>query len=461
MEGNEIMDLRWILFEIGINVYQIGIFLFLMRRLFAEKRKAQHANAAFLICWLLGSAALSAYHFFDISFPPDATVLLVTLIVYTIFFREGHILMKLIWCFVAWGTLGAISITSIALFTTLLRVDIASIFTSTASRVVVVLWGNVLIVPFLFVLPRFQKEHRELPMNDTRTFLILVSIPFVLTAYLTLLLYYFSFLPSELGDSVWLAVSAIGALIMSIAILWLFDHLSKQTRVLVQLEADARETDLQNRHLREIQGLYDRMRMWRHDHRNHVIVMQSLLERKQYDEIFNYIQEFDAKFSSFEYFINTGNISVDALLSTKGAFAQSKGIHFEISMNLPPQLAVTSFDLCNLLGNLVDNAIEACERTQPGTECKIDLSTTLMSHNLQITISNSTDGLYRRSGDSLLSRKPDRANHGFGLRSIDRTVQHYSGFVQREQTDSTFITRILIPCAEILASSETIHAHSA
>ena len=203
------------------------------------------------------------------------------------------------------------------------------------------------------------------------------------------------------------------------------------------------QSDLLNRHIEEVEQMYRQVRGWRHDYRNHIQVMKAHLDAGRYEELDHYLQLLGENLTSVDTVIKTGNVMVDAILNSKLNLAASQEIAVNVKATVPPTLSVESIDICVILGNLMDNAIEACIRL-PDSEKRF-IRVYMGSHKGQFYISvTNAAAVLRRKGTSYLSTK-SQSGHGFGLVRIDRVAAKYGGAVNRQSEEGVFATEILLP----------------
>ena len=111
---------------------------------------------------------------------------------------------------------------------------------------------------------------------------------------------------------------------------------------------------------------------------------------------------------------------------------------------MPTELNVSEIDLCVIIGNLLDNAMEACLRQTEEKERFIRVFIGVLKEQLYISVSNSVEGGIKKSDKTYFSSKGSEA-HGFGLASIDRIAAKYDGYVNRQDEEGVFATEVLLP----------------
>jgi len=206
----------------------------------------------------------------------------------------------------------------------------------------------------------------------------------------------------------------------------------------------AYQNELAEKHYEEVENMYRQMRGWRHDYKHHIQTMKAHLALGQYQELDDYLRDLDADLTELDIVLKTGNVRVDAVLNSKLAVAKARGIRVNAKAVVPEGLIINEVDLCVIIGNLLDNAMEGCGQT---TESKgfIRVYIEVLKEQLYIYVSNSVSGHIRKEAGQYLSTK--RGNHGFGLMRIDSVVKKYNGFLNRQHEEGVFATEIMLPLA--------------
>lgn len=120
------------------------------------------------------------------------------------------------------------------------------------------------------------------------------------------------------------------------------------------------QTEQAERHLNEVRSIHKEMRGFKHDFHNHLQTLRGQLEAGNYARALAYIDELDARLGAIDTLLKTGNASADAILSSKIAQARAAGVQVTVKASVPESMALDDVELSIVLGNLLDNAIEAC-----------------------------------------------------------------------------------------------------
>lgn len=208
-------------------------------------------------------------------------------------------------------------------------------------------------------------------------------------------------------------------------------------------QISAYQRELIDTHYREVDTMYRKMRGWRHDYRNHISVMKNLYRQGNVEELGKYLDMLESDLTTVDVVVKTGNPMADAILNSKLTLAASKGVPVKTSVQIPVKLGISELDLCVILGNLLDNAIEA-SLTLPEEERMVRVYMDIKETRLYISVTNLCVGKkMQKINGRFLSRRGD--GHGFGLVRIDGIVERYGGYVNRNSEDGAFTTEILLP----------------
>lgn len=203
------------------------------------------------------------------------------------------------------------------------------------------------------------------------------------------------------------------------------------------------QRELIETHYREVENMYRQMRGWRHDYRNHIQTMKILAANDDLQGLKQYLDELDHDLNTLDLVVKTGNAMADAILNSKISLARAKDINVHVDAHIPVKLKMSEIDLCCIIGNLFDNAIEASVKL-PEEQRLIRVYMDMKSTQLYISFTNFTaDKKLKKEGRLFRSTKGE--GHGFGLVRIDAIVERLDGYISRNSEDGAFTTEILLP----------------
>lgn len=212
---------------------------------------------------------------------------------------------------------------------------------------------------------------------------------------------------------------------------------------LIDRRIAAYQRELIQTHYREVDNMYRQIRGWRHDYRNHIQTMKVLAEKEDLASLRDYLDMLDTDLNTVDLAVKTGNPMADAIINSKISLAKSRGIPVKIDAHIPVKLSMSELDLCCILGNLFDNAMEASLKL-PEDQRLIRVYMDMKGTQLYISFTNFTaDKKRQKQGGIFTSTKGQ--GHGFGLVRIDTIVDRLEGYLSRNSEDGAFTTEILLP----------------
>lgn len=217
---------------------------------------------------------------------------------------------------------------------------------------------------------------------------------------------------------------AINILIFYIYSKLIYDMELKQRNIIYE-----QQLELCEKHQQERESTMLQMRDVKHNMKNNLISILAYAKNSDYDKIINFVEELMGNGAlNIITYSNTGNIVVDSLVNFWSSMAKKSDIDFSVKSSIPMQMTFQSADLCLILGNMLENAVEATQKVN--FEKYIRLQIKYDRGNLLIFLQNSFNGIVNKNkSGKIISSKFDAKNHGIGLVSIYRTAEKYSGTV--------------------------------
>lgn len=211
----------------------------------------------------------------------------------------------------------------------------------------------------------------------------------------------------------------------------------------IEKQISAYQSELMETHYREVENMYRQIRGWRHDYRNHIQTMKAYAAAGDLQAIQRYLDLLDEDLTTVDTVIKTGNPMTDAILNSKISLAKSRHICVVADAHISVKLKSSEIDLCCIIGNLFDNAIEASMKL-PEDKRLIRVYMDMKNTQLYISFTNFTAGkkMVKQGG---LFRSTKGEGHGLGLVRIDAIVERLDGYLSRNSEDGAFTTEILLP----------------
>lgn len=275
----------------------------------------------------------------------------------------------------------------------------------------------------------YKNKVKSLPL---KYWVLILLMPFLSTIILDLI---FPAMAAENSVMTFYIISVVGLLYVNFSVFNYFESYDKQIR-LATLEKVLEKED---ENYRMLGSAYNEIRSIKHDLKNQIELLNNLIKKHDYTAAQKYMAELNLLVEQATSVCYTGNSAVDSIINIKGSYAKSKAVGFitKIKVN---NINFDSVKLCRILGNALDNAIEACERINIA-EKSICLVMNQNMNRLIIEINNTSPEV---DINNLSTSKKDTAIHGIGLKSIKQTVSEMNGTMSYSYKNGVFSLKIML-----------------
>ena len=205
-----------------------------------------------------------------------------------------------------------------------------------------------------------------------------------------------------------------------------------------------KQLKLQVNHYKQINEVYDAMRGMKHDLKNHCFILNEFLKTEQYQEAINFLESFASKaMIEDNLIIHTNNVVLDALMNEKLSVAKSKGIDTLVNIAVQRKLKIDTIDWCMLVGNIMDNAIEACEKIK-SVKKEIRIKAVSKNSFFSINVVNSAFRPIVSNAGLFKTTKPQKMMHGLGMKNMQEVVDKYDGVMTTDFKDGFFAVNVML-----------------
>lgn len=203
-----------------------------------------------------------------------------------------------------------------------------------------------------------------------------------------------------------------------------------------------REYERQINYIHSLDEVTYKLKSQRHDFNHHIGCLYGLMDQNEYEEAKTYLKELIIDMQKLNDILKIDNPVISALINYKLTIAEEKQIKIVTDINIPKQIPFEPIDISIILGNAIDNAIEACEYCD---EKFISIQMYMEKQHLFIRVENAFEAsLICTEGVGTKTTKVDAENHGFGLSNIRFAVEKYAGLMKTEQKEDKFILNIAL-----------------
>lgn len=246
------------------------------------------------------------------------------------------------------------------------------------------------------------------------------------------------------------SLSTIGLSIIcliDVSTYYLYDKISEMYLQKLERKNIQQRFEMYENQLEWMEQSQKNLKILRHDMKKHLILIQSYIDNNEYDKATQYIADINNYMGVSGQHISTGNQEVDAIMNYTIERAKGKGCEVETEIQVPNVTFMEKMDLNVLLGNLLDNALEALERVE---ERYLYINLKYRKGVFLIKIYNSYDGTLIKTGAQYVTRKKDIENHGLGLQNVYEIIEKYNGEKTIETTDKLFQITIMLYVEAVL-----------
>lgn len=271
------------------------------------------------------------------------------------------------------------------------------------------------------------KNDNALPKS---AWIVLLIVP-VLSLFLLAMLFSFEGLSAY---DVSFSVAAI--LTTNFTVFFLFDRVAKLYQEKQESALIKQQNEYYVNQLLLVEELHETSGKLRHDIKNHLLTIDSYLEKNNIEEAKKHISSIIGAYQNKIEFVHTGFPVIDGLINAKLQSTHDKGIKVDIKTTLPSEFCFSSFDLTVILGNLLDNALQAVSLVEKNRF--IDIRMDCFKGMLIIKMSNSFKTAIQKESGKIVTSKPDKENHGFGLKNVNEILEKYNGTLETDTKDGIF-----------------------
>lgn len=438
------MGLDWIIIETIPILVESFAYLFFLSKRFQAKYDCVWPDAtayfAIVIWGIMGTF---------LKWPPsvyDITVF-VLLFVYLLVLKDGLFLQK---------AMGVFLLAAISMAVSLVGAGIAALMTNATyqqtletrdmTRLLSLIFTKMTQVTVFYVLAKKQQPIQSLKRKPILALCSMAILDFMCLMFI----WYYVQTPGMDNQQhhthralIWIAALL---LLQLIALFVTYELFIREEEENINLSASLQRAELEQIFYQEIDVMYADMRNWRHDYNTNLVALRAMIEENETDKALDFIDQISHEPEKVKRTLQTGNLILDAVVSSKLWLAQTKDIETNIqAVSLGKEMNMEDHDFCSVVGNLLDNAIDACERIRKDEGKRfIDISLLVKGRNMVLTISNSFNGELKCSGNRYLSLKKEGC-HGIGLKHVDSIVEKYNGQIMREIKGCLFETCVVLP----------------
>lgn len=282
---------------------------------------------------------------------------------------------------------------------------------------------------------------RNTDIVRVRDYMCFIVTPLISIA--TLITISFEFDTGAPNAAAGICFAAVGLMIINIIVYYLLENITeateikeKQRRMEQQFAFQEQKYEQASQSFRQISGVI-------HDTNKHLVYLGECVERGEYDEAKSYIASSIEHIDKSYKRINTGFLPIDSLVSNALNIAEASGITFMSSIKIEKErIKIERYDLCVALGNLLDNAVEACRKVPNPDDRNISVTILTADGSLIVNIVNSA---FRCESRELKTDKKNKLLHGYGIINVRAISEKYGGVFTIDRKEASCETTLIFP----------------
>lgn len=435
------MDKLWIGFEFLVTVFEAFVIMHFVCAFFDHSFSSQKGRTIYVcasVCYALMVLTINSITFYE---GVIGIVYSVYILIFSIIFLQGKLLTKIFVSIFTNICLISISTFAVNLTSVLFKNDVDTIYSeNTLSRFLMIIIDQALLFyVFALLLKIFKRNRMSLGKKEWAFIITIFIVSFLSLAAIQITLQRNEFSQPYSGI---LMIAELGLILINIICFFMLSILNNSHKAAEELSVLKQQDEIRKQYAENVKYRYDEIKRIRHDMKQSYTVLETLLSDNRTSEAMEYICAGRLALAKTEVLIDVGNDFVNSILNSKLSTAKQLGIEV-ICSSVKDISGIEAVDLCTLLGNLLDNAIEAAEQCLSENRL-IEVKITNSDEKLIIHVTNSIKASVLNENSELLSTKKNPLEHGFGVRSIRLIAKKFSGTVNYYEEDNTLSCRVIL-----------------
>lgn len=382
------------------------------------------------------------------SFQGFMAIFIVSNIVYS-FLIEENFFRTVIYSILATVLMGIVEIIVISIIIVIFRIKPSMIIENNIYRVLAIILAKF----SLYLVIKYVINKFKIPIYfkiKNKKLVILIGSFNIAIIFMTIFIYKFIEVESTAG-MLYLIAIAFSAILLNLIIYSTIKKIIYQDQQEIVWKIKEEEFHKKDFYIKSMNDILETIRSQRHDLGNYLSTLYGLIQLNDFEDAKSYITKINHRVSNMNNIIETGHPVITALISMKKSKAFDNEIDMIFDLDLPKDLPFDFVDLSIIIGNLLDNAIEACLLIEKEFERKVELSMFIEDNFLRIQSNNSKCKSIKVDTKEIMNKfttKVDKRNHGFGLGNIEFVVRQYKGTMRIEDLGTEFKLNIYLPMTE-------------
>ena len=435
------MDRLWTGFEFFITVFEAFVIMHFVCAFFDHSFSSKKGRIIYIcasVCYafmVLTINSITSYEGWI------GVVYSIYILAFSLIFLRGKLLIKILISIFTNICLISVNTFSVNLMSVVFKSNVDAIYSEkTLSRFLMIIIDQLIL---FYVFTVFLRIFKKSKMNFGKKEWIFIITIFV-ASFLSVAAIQITLQKNDLSEQYIgiLMAAELGLILINIICFFMMSILNNSHKAAEELSMLKQQDEIRKQYAENVKYRYEEIRRIRHDMKQSYTVLETLLSENRTTEAIDYIRSGRSAIAQTEVLVDVGNDFVNSILNSKLSTAKQLGIEV-ICSSVKDISGIEAVDLCTLLGNMLDNAIEAAKQC-PSEKSLIEVKITSSDEKLIIQVTNSIKCSVLKENSELKSTKQNPSEHGFGVKSIRLIAQKYFGSAKYFEEDNTLSCRVIL-----------------
>lgn len=428
-------DLLWNIFETSVNLFESCVVVHFICAFLHHDYKSLRGKMIYFIGVAIDFVCVTVVNNLTVYEGILGAIYILIYFIYNLIFLKGTIFHKIFTALIAVVILLCVSSLVSGMVSAIFKSNLSLIYEQhSIERVCTIVLVQILLICIYDLILKYMVM--TLKKEEWKLILSILCISFMVISCIHIV-----FIDIELDNyyARFIMAAEFGILVLNIVCFYMTYALSRSNAMTEELRLQRQQEEYRAHYAENIKEQYEEIRRMRHDMKQNLAVISMLYSERKYDEAQKYANKTSDNLARFDMVIDVGNDFVNAILNSKLSIAKQRGI--EVLCTASSNISgIEDIDLCNLLGNMLDNAISAAEKCDKSF---IEVSVNADEDKILAIISNTIKESVLEINKNLQSIKNGDI-HGYGVKTIQSIASKYDGIAKFYEENNMFYCQVLM-----------------
>jgi len=449
------MNILWYGFELFVNLVQSVIFCDFIVKYFKYNENLKHKNllsGIFILITFITISVINLYFVYEHFF---AVIYIIEMFIFAAVFLNGKNLEKLLVSISIHCIVAAISALVMFVFVDLFGESANDVISQEFNlvRLKIIFCINIIFFYITRLVIKIKNSNNHMKISD---WIILIAVPVISITFIFSIVMIIINKENSVIETISTSVAVFSVLLLNAVVYMIIRWKDKNNIMMLENTLLKQEKELQQKHILHVEELHNETKILKHDLKLYSECIHTLSENIELSNISSdnfiaieklkkYIADVTENIKNIDYTEVTGNAAVDSVINYKVGLARKNNINVNLSLLYKVQ-KISDVDISILLGNLLDNAIEACVYMKDiyNNEKQIDISIYKKKAYVVITVANTINESILKNNPDFITTKKNKDGHGLGIKSIKNIIKKYNGMIDNFEENGIFVMKIML-----------------